>query len=74
MVEDQRGLLGSVLHAVGPDSDADVPVTFAEDVPWSLFAFVHGEDDQDCLSGEESTFRSAARWRSARIASATEAS
>ncbi len=47
-------LFGSVLRDdFRPDSDIDVLVTFAPDAEWSLFDFVHAEDELGALFGRK---------------------
>jgi predicted nucleotidyltransferase len=47
-------LFGSVLRDdFRPDSDIDVLVTFAPDAPWSLFDFMHAEEELGTIFGRK---------------------
>jgi len=47
-------LFGSALtEDFGPKSDIDLLVTFAADASWSLFDFVHAEDELRMLLGRQ---------------------
>ena len=48
----EMALFGSVLREdFGPDSDVDVLVTFAPDVPWSLYDWVDMGDELGAILG-----------------------
>lgn len=51
------GLFGSALREdFGPDSDVDVPVTFAREARWGLFDMVHMKDELEAMFGREVDF------------------
>jgi uncharacterized protein len=50
----ELALFGSVLRDdFGPDSDVDVLVTFAPDSHWTIFDFIHCEDEIKRLVGRD---------------------
>jgi predicted nucleotidyltransferase len=50
----ELALFGSVLREdFGPDSDVDVLVTFAPEVPWSLFDLVDVADELEAIFGRK---------------------
>ncbi len=65
----ELAVFGSVLRDdFGPDSDVDLLVTFAPDVPWTLFDLVTIRDDFAALFGhpvdliERSTIETSPNW------------
>ncbi|HHT9121379.1 MAG TPA: nucleotidyltransferase family protein, partial [Candidatus Wunengus sp. YC63] len=50
----ELALFGSVLSRdFRPDSDIDVLISFSEDAQWSLFDFVHMQDELKEIFGRE---------------------